>query len=416
MTHGASAVRSLPSTRARVATVPALLAAALAVRLYLAVASPYFWDEIYDWVVVARSISLDPAGLHLPVHDGQHPSLPAYFMRAGTGVLGDAPIAYRLGSVIAGVTTVWLVYLFGQRWFGERSGLVAAALLTFNEYHVGVSALATEKPYYLLFLLAAAFACGEFCRTGARRHACISAGLLGLATLSKYLSLLLIPVFFAATLVARLWDRCHPRTLWLPAAIFLSVVAPDVAWNISHPNTTGSSAANLGDHLGRIGGLGLSRQPLVFYLRDIRNAIYPLVGLNFEDPAAEYPAMNAVMGTLLLGGVIVGTAWYVRTLWRELRPAWPADPTRFAAAFLGVWFWLVFLFFSSIRPGSPKPGIDALAWFWIDSTLFPAVLLVGHGLAHLEGWWSTRAAALTVGVGAALTVMHVVQGYDGVGP
>jgi 4-amino-4-deoxy-L-arabinose transferase-like glycosyltransferase len=367
------------------------------------------WDEYNDWVLVSRSISLEPETFHLPIHAGQHPSLPAYFMRAGSLVLGDAPLAYRVPGVIAGLLTVALVYLFGRRWFGETGALLPAALLAVNEYHIGVSAFATEKTYYLFFMLAAAYFLCELNRTRRLSHAFLTGSALGLGVLCKYLTVLLIPVWCLAAMLTKATNRIERRAVFVSALAFLAVISPDVLWTLSHPNTAGTPTANIGDHLQRIGGLGLSRHPLVFYLRDVRAYVYPILGLPMLDPGPEYPTMNAIMGIALLAGVSALTTFYVvrrNGAWLDARFG---DGAAFAIRLLGLWFWMVLIFFMAIRPGTPKEGIDPVAWIWIDSTLFPAALLVGGAVPLLRGWRQPAAAAI-LGAGAAWAVVRVLSG------
>ena len=250
--------------RTSTALIPAILLAALGIRLHFAIVAPYVWDEFRDWIPLANSISLDWATFNLPIHDGQHPSLPAYVMRAGSLLLGDTPLGYRLGSVVTGVTTIALIYLLARRWFGETAALVAAALLGFNEYHIGVSALATEKSYYLFFMIAATYFLCEFHRTSKLSAASLAGGALGLGMLCKYLTALVIPAFGIAFLLAGTWRRLQARAVLALGLTLLAVMTPDLWWNVAHRDTIGSAAANVGDHLQRVGGLGISPYPLLF--------------------------------------------------------------------------------------------------------------------------------------------------------
>lgn len=396
-------------------TPPALLLAVLGVacvlRLLVAIGAPTVWDEDHDWIPVSRGISLRPGRIHVPIHEGQHPSLPAYFMRAGALLVGDSALGYRLSGAIAGLLTVALVYVCGRRWFAENGALAAAALVAINEYHVGISAFATEKPYYLLASCGAVHCFGEFLRNSTSRNAAWVGGTLAFGVMCKYLTLLLIPVFAVAMLVGRAGPRVDRRVLWVAVVVFAVLVAPDVLWTAFHPDTAGTNSANLGDHFRRIGGLGFSRQPLVFYLRDLRNAVYPVLGLSFGDPAAEYPTMNGLMGLALLGGVVFVTT---EQLWRAMRRTRDdvAEPSDIAVSLLLLWFWVVFGFFLAIRPGTPKPGMDAVVWLWVDATLLPAVLLVGQRAAALRGVPRIVAAAVLGAAGLlALTNVAGVSGF-----
>ena len=392
--------------RTSAALVGAIILAAAGIRLHFAISTPYVWDEFRDWIIIADSISLDPATGYLPVHDFRHPSLPAYFIRAGRFVLGETALGYRLGGVIAGVATIVIVYLLARRWFGTPAAIVAAALLAFNDYHVGVSAFATEKPYYLFFAIAAAYFACEFHRTSKLSSACFCSGALGLGLLCKYLITLLIPVFGFAILLTGTWRKLQPRHVFVPAVILLVITAPDLQWNLSHGNTTGSRSANVSDHLRRMGGLGFSPHPMLFYLLDLSHSqadreaaggrsgsASSRFGLGIVDPAPEYPAMNALAGVGLLGGMGWIAVSYLRRRRTAGRHAHATPQLSFVLHVLHLWFWVVFLFFTAIRPGVSKDLVPVV-WFWVDSTLLPAVLLVGRSVSGLQGWRRYSAALL----------------------
>ena len=121
----------------------------------------------------------------------------------------------------------------------------------------------------------------------------------------------------------------------------------------------------------------------------------------------EYPAMNALMGVGLLGGMGWIAASFVvrrRTAGRRARAV---QPPSFLLPLLHLWFWSVLVFFMSIRPGVPKFRMDPVVWFWVDSTLLPAVLLVGRSVVSLGGW-QRYGAALLFCVGAVYGVVRML--------
>ncbi len=285
---------------------------------------------------------------------------------------------------------------------------------------IGVSALATEKSYYLFFMIAATYFLCEFHRTSKLSAASLAGGALGLGMLCKYLTALVIPAFGIAFLLAGTWRRLQVRAVLALGLTLLAVMTPDLWWNVAHRDTSGSAAANVGDHLQRVGGLGISPYPLLFYLLDVSHSqatreeataqgrrAEARFGLGIVDPVPEYPAMNALMGVGVLGGmgwITASSVFRRRTAGRRARAV---QPPSFIVPLLHMWFWFVLIFFMSIRPGAPKVNMDPVVWFWVDSTLLPAVLLVGRGVIGLGGW-QRYGAAMLFGAGAVYGVVRML--------
>jgi hypothetical protein len=142
-----------------------------------------------------------------------------------------------------------------------------------------------------------------------------------------------------------------------------------------------------------MGGLGFSPYPLMFYARSLVLWLYPMVtGQILIDRTAEYLSINALLGLVLIGGVLV-TA--VR------RPS--SDSTRF----LAILFCVVFGFFSSILPGDTPKDLDPVSWIWVDVTMFAAVILTGAWLADASGRLRTIAWRCA-GVALGFAVLHTM--------
>ncbi len=128
-----------------------ILAAAAALRIYLAMSSTFIHDEHFDWLSEASRISFDPENLHLPVRTDRHGALSAYFMKFGWLFLPESHIGWRWTAVLAGVLCIWGAAAIANDLFGKVAALAAAALLAFNEFHIVVSTFAIQLPYYLAF-------------------------------------------------------------------------------------------------------------------------------------------------------------------------------------------------------------------------------------------------------------------------
>ncbi|MGI8557199.1 MAG: glycosyltransferase family 39 protein [Solirubrobacteraceae bacterium] len=138
-----------------------LCAIGSALRLLLARQS-LFADELSTyWIITTHSV---PA-LGLPsvrglggivslVHTDAEITPPLYFCLAWvTTQLGHAPELVRAPSLVAGVATIPLTYLLGQRTIGRRPALVAAALTTLSPFMIYYSAEA--RAYSVLMFLVA---------------------------------------------------------------------------------------------------------------------------------------------------------------------------------------------------------------------------------------------------------------------
>lgn len=361
-----------------------ILLAALLLRLYFATTAEYIYDEESASIPRSQTISFAPGNLQLPIRGQNHPALPAYFVKVSSVLFGTTPLGYRLVHLLAGLCTIVLIFLIARQWYGPVAARWAAALLAFNEYYLGVSARATAHVPYLLFLAAAMYAFGRFVSVQRAVYLYAAAVALGIAFYSKEHSVLLLPVFLLMLLHARYRHWFRSPHLYVAGALYFLVIGPDLLWNLRASEDI--RQATYSDHLQRVGGIGLSPYPFMFYARDVVQWLHRLImGRGVLDATPEYLSMNPALGALLLGAVLVTTF---------RRPA--PDSTRF----LLLLFWGVFGFFASIRPGASPKDLDPASWIWVDVTLFPAVILAGALLAGARGRF--RTVAWTFACGAML--------------
>jgi 4-amino-4-deoxy-L-arabinose transferase-like glycosyltransferase len=361
-----------------------ILAGALFLRLDLATTKEYIHDEENTSIPTSQSISFAAGNLQLPIRGRNHPALPAYFVKISGLLFGTTRLGYRLFHVIAAIGVIVMVFFLTRHWYGAVAARWAAALMAFNEYYLGVSGRATAHVPYLLFAGAAVYAFGRFLSTE-RAHYLYAAGVaLGMAFYSKEHAALLVPVFFVMLLHARYRHWFRSPHIYFAAALFVLVIGPDLVWNLRARE--GLQQATYGDHLQRIGGLGLSPYPFMFYARDVVQWLHTLVtGRAVVDPTPEYLSMNPGLGALLLGAVVVATG-------RSTAPE--------SRRFLLLLFAGVFGFFASIRPGESPKDLDPASWIWVDVTLLPTVILAGAMLAGVQG--RLRIAAWTFACAAMI--------------
>jgi 4-amino-4-deoxy-L-arabinose transferase-like glycosyltransferase len=373
----------------------ALLLAALLIRLDLAVTRPYIHDEDNNAIPLARSISFAPGQLNLPIRGENHLALPAYVVKASSTLFGTTPLGYRLLHLLAGLATIALIYALTNQWYGSVAARWAAALLAFNEYYLGVSARATAHAPQLLLIAAAFYAFSRFLAVQRAAYLYAAGAFVGLAFYCKEHSALLLPVFLAALLQAKYRHWLRGPHAYLACAVFVLVISPDLFWNAKTDSATvlvtygdrPALQATYGSHLRRLGGLGLSPYPAMFYAHAVVRALHlRLTGQPLYDETPEYAAMNAAVGALLLAAVLVTT---VRRRGRSP-----------IGVFLLIAFWGLFGFFTLIKKGDPPGRLAPVSWMWVEMTLVPAVVLAGGALAGVTGKW--RIAVWACGAGALL--------------
>ncbi len=127
----------------------------------------------------------------------------------------------------------------------------------------------------------------------------------------------------------------------------------------------------------------------MFYARGLVMSWHERVtGRALTDETPEYRSLNPVLGALLLGCVLLTT----------LRPKTSRQGNDSARGFFLLVFWVVFGFFTLIRPGTPPGRLDPVSWIWVEATMLPAVVLAGARLAEVTGRWRLVAWGLVGGV------------------
>ncbi len=129
-----------------------IVLAAAVLRFYHLGAQSLWSDEGNSAAMAARSfgrIALETA------HD-IHPPLYYWLLRLWSLFFGRSEAGLRSLSALAGVLTVWFVYLLGKRLYGGRAGLVAAALAALSP--LGIYYSQEARMYALLALVTVAAA------------------------------------------------------------------------------------------------------------------------------------------------------------------------------------------------------------------------------------------------------------------
>jgi 4-amino-4-deoxy-L-arabinose transferase-like glycosyltransferase len=195
-------------------------------RLILAAIIPLSPDETYYWL---WSENLQPGYF-------DHPPMVAFWIRAGTALLGPTPLGVRfLGPLAAAVGSV-LLWRAGEDLFPKRhAGLLAAAFLNAT-LMLGVGAIIiTPDTPLLFFWIATIAACGRWVATRDGRWWLAIGAAAGGAMLSKYTAVFLLWGVFCWLLFQR-DGRAALKKPWPWAAVLLAacIFAPNVDWNATH--------------------------------------------------------------------------------------------------------------------------------------------------------------------------------------
>jgi 4-amino-4-deoxy-L-arabinose transferase-like glycosyltransferase len=286
--------------------------------------------------------------------------------------------------------------------YGVTAARWAAAILAFNEYFLSFSSRATANTPYLFLAAAAVYAFARFLVSERPTYLYIGATATGLAFYCKEHAALLVPVALAALF----WPQYRPwwrrRAPYVAAAVFALLIAPDVIWNLRTDPTSANvtyrgeylGQATYSAHLKRIGGLGLSPYPAMFYAREPISRLHSFVtGVTLLEPARDYHSVNPAIGLFLIAAM----------LWMTVSGYGHAPVRRWLLSVA----WAIFLFFTFIRPGNTPYRLTPVSWVWVEVTLLPAVVCGGVLLAHVQGrrrtlLWVFASTALMYAV-AALT-------------
>jgi 4-amino-4-deoxy-L-arabinose transferase-like glycosyltransferase len=202
------------------------------------------------------------------------PPVIAWSIWASTALGGDAEAWIRLPAALFQAGATLVVFAVARRLYGVATALTAAVLYALMPaVQLSSAVIATDAPL-LFFLALTLLAYVSLEGAQGRRRFAVAAGLgaaLGLAFLSKYAAVYaVIGLGLHAAISADGRRRWSPATLAVAAGVFAVVLAPNLAWNVTHGfqtlHHTAANAAWGGSRLFNIAELGqfLATQFAVF--------------------------------------------------------------------------------------------------------------------------------------------------------
>jgi 4-amino-4-deoxy-L-arabinose transferase-like glycosyltransferase len=336
----------------------AIAVAAFLLRVYGIAGLPYNYDEPRN-VEIISSISFSE--FHLPLRSFQHPPLSVYLLKAGTLVFGENHFGFRVMNALVGALSVLLIHGLARRGFDdEKAGLLAALLLATNRFHIGWSRLINQEVLYLALVIVTLAAFWRAWQRGAGWPRVGVAAALALG--AKELAILLIPalgIFLLTSAKGRAVLR--RKQVWASAGIVAVVAIALLTYALGHP---AREEMNLGVNLYRLQSIGISVEPLEFFLGPSTTHDAPL-----ED-AWTYPSMFWPTGVILLVGVVVSIR------------RWKDDFTRLMLVVFGFYF----LCFTVVGTDMSRMPFHQGEFWWVDVALIPAVVLTARGLVELRDY------------------------------
>lgn len=170
-----------------------------------------------------------PAWAKISFHD--HPILGFVIQNIFFKIFGVNLLGLRLPFILAGIASVYLIYLVCRRLFeNETTGLLAAAVLAVNNYHIWISRIGLQESLVIFFWLVAIWL---FLKTLENfRYFYWTVAAVGFAILIKYTAVVLLPIFGVFLLLRRRDLLTWPRVIWA-SVILLAIVSPIIIYNLN---------------------------------------------------------------------------------------------------------------------------------------------------------------------------------------
>jgi hypothetical protein len=207
--------------------VPAMLIAAMtAMRLVYAGVIDLRTDEAYYWTWSKENV--------LSFLD--HPPMIAWFIRFGTAIFGDTNLGVRFAGILAMLVTQLLLADIVRRATHDTRAIVFAVLMPEAALYYGLLMAKVSPDTALIpFAVAMMWALVRLAESGNSRWWLAAGAFAGLALLSKFTALMLLPAVAAFMLVPKWRTRwiISPYP-WAAALIAILLFMPVLIWNAEH--------------------------------------------------------------------------------------------------------------------------------------------------------------------------------------
>ncbi len=206
--------------------VAALVAALTILRVFYASLIDLRTDEAYYWTWSKENV--------LSFLD--HPPMIAWFIRFGTAIFGDTNLGVRFAGILAMLVTQLLLADIVRRVTHDTRAIVLTVLMPEAALYYGLLMAKVSPDVALIpFAVAMVWTLIRLNESGNPRWWLAAGVLAGLALLSKFTAVMLIPAVLAFMLVPD-WRRrwlLSPYP-WLAALIAVVLFLPVLIWNAQH--------------------------------------------------------------------------------------------------------------------------------------------------------------------------------------
>ncbi len=347
----------------------------LVCRLVLAATADLSEDEAYYWLW----------STHLAGGYYDHPPMVAYWIRAGTEIFGQTSFGVRFVALLSALGSSYFLYRASLSLFRDANAALLAVLwLNATLLCNAAAIIATPDTPLAFFATLALFALARLIETGRGSWWYGVGAALGLAFMSKYTAVLLLPgvfIWMLATAEGRRWfARPEP---YAGALIAAAAVAPVFWWNYGHDwvsfakqahhsvsDKPDSAIASIGELLGGQAGLAT---PLIFAFcvfgsffalvrgwkqRDARwlllgGAAAPVL-LFFLEHSASHKIQANWPGFVYPAAILAGVHAFLVVSRERAVPEWTRTSFRFAP-----WLGIVFTLVAFLQLGFGLAPIDA---------------------------------------------------------
>ncbi|MEK7565321.1 MAG: glycosyltransferase family 39 protein [Patescibacteria group bacterium] len=197
--------------------------------------SPYQTTPIQWFAPSAVEGSILPKWLNLSFHD--HPPLFFLVQKIFFNLFGNSLFVSRLPSAIFGIGFVYLIYLIGKKLFKkEEAGLISAFISAISFAHVSLSRMAMMESVLFFFILLNIYYFLSFLNN--KKYWWHFGLTFGLAMLTKYIAIFLIPTYLVYLLIFRR-DLFKNSKIYLALVLAIIIFSPVIVYNIYSYKTFG---------------------------------------------------------------------------------------------------------------------------------------------------------------------------------
>jgi hypothetical protein len=194
-----------------------------------------FFDDEPDVVVLAKTISLAPGRVRLPMHAADHGPLRLYLILPGSLILPGETFRFRFTHILLSTLHILLIYRLAKEVTSTAGALFAALFLALSQVHILFTKYATEElPHFFLVTLWLLVFWQGLKRDKAGL-VLVTGVILGLGLLAKETIFFLVPTAFVFLLLSRQYRHwLWRKEFYLSLLLALLIMSPYLYWNWRH--------------------------------------------------------------------------------------------------------------------------------------------------------------------------------------